>query len=79
MQKELDDPEYWKNRSRMKFNTKKYIFVHLGINFFFSVNQKFIIWKSLKKKTCLYMSPTAMYHHDSKTMKKENVILQSII
>lgn len=41
MQKELDDPEYWKNRSRMKFNSKKYMVVHLGINnnIFFSKSE----------------------------------------
>lgn len=41
MQKKLDDPEYWKNRSRMKFNSKKYMVVHLGIynNKFFSKSE----------------------------------------
>lgn len=32
MQKELDDLEYWKNRNGMKFNSMKYMVMHLGIN-----------------------------------------------
>lgn len=79
MQKELDDPEYWKNRSRMNFNSKKYMVVHLGINnnSFFSKSEIYYLEKT--KEENLSLSQTTMYHHDSMTMKKKNVILQSII